>query len=287
MLWGAKELVFADGECDAVAEFGPLSFVAFRDDDAALVRIRPALSGPHRHRAGAHARPPGATARDGGGCAPHRAFGEAPARRWRRDRRRSTLGAPSTNGTGRALSSRRRPPEPEVATAMELRTLAEGLQFPEGPVALRRRLGDPGRDRRRRIDPGRRPTAAKTIVAEPGGGPNGAAVGPDGKGYVANNGGFEWAVDDQGRRRPLTQANDYSGGRLERVDLADRRGRGAVPRVRRTSSCTGRTTSSSTRTAASISPISANGGARDMDVGARLLRQARRLARSSRSPIRW
>ncbi|MGA8401910.1 MAG: SMP-30/gluconolactonase/LRE family protein, partial [Stellaceae bacterium] len=47
-----------------------------------------------------------------------------------------------------------------------------------------------------------------------------AAIGPDGKGYVVNNGGFEWAVDDQGRRRPLTQAKDYVTGRLERIDLA-------------------------------------------------------------------
>ena len=36
------------------------------------------------------------------------------------------------------------------------------------------------------------PDGAKTVVAHPGGGPNGAAVGPDGKCYVANNGGFEW-----------------------------------------------------------------------------------------------
>ncbi|HEX3537639.1 MAG TPA: SMP-30/gluconolactonase/LRE family protein [Stellaceae bacterium] len=101
---------------------------------------------------------------------------------------------------------------------MELRTLTEGLQFPEGPVAMAdgsvllveiaagtlTRVGADGR---------------KTVAARTGGGPNGAAVGPDGKAYVANNGGFEWHREE-GRIRPLVQARDYSGGRLERVDLA-------------------------------------------------------------------
>jgi gluconolactonase len=58
----------------------------------------------------------------------------------------------------------------------------------------------------------------KTVVARPGGGPNGAAIGPDGRCYVCNNGGFEWIVEG-GRRRPFLQAKDYSGGRIERIDL--------------------------------------------------------------------
>src|SRR6266516_3778221 len=100
---------------------------------------------------------------------------------------------------------------------MELRTLAEGLQFPEGPVAL----GD-GSVLLVEIAAGAltriAPNGAKSIVARTGGGPNGAAVGPDGKAYIANNGGFEWHRED-GHIRPLTQARDYAGGRLERVDL--------------------------------------------------------------------
>src|ERR1700735_5892474 len=100
---------------------------------------------------------------------------------------------------------------------MEIRTIADGLQFPEGPVAcadVSVILVEIAAGALTRVAP----DGTKTIVAKPGGGPNGAAIGPDGKGYVINNGGFEWAVDDQGRRRPLGQARDYSGGRGARAD---------------------------------------------------------------------
>jgi gluconolactonase len=62
------------------------------------------------------------------------------------------------------------------------------------------------------------PDGTKQTVAEPGGGPNGAAIGPDGKCYVCNNGGFNWH-DADGLLRPVSQADDYSGGRIERIDL--------------------------------------------------------------------
>ena len=50
------------------------------------------------------------------------------------------------------------------------------------------------------------------------GGPNGAAIGPGGKVYVCNNGGFNWLQDEKHGLRPIGQADDYSGGRIERVD---------------------------------------------------------------------
>jgi gluconolactonase len=101
---------------------------------------------------------------------------------------------------------------------VELRTLAAGLQFPEGPVALSDgavavveiAAGDLTRIA---------PDGAKSVIAHTGAGPNGAALGRDGKFYVANNGGFEWHREN-GHIRPLTQAKDYAGGRLERVDPA-------------------------------------------------------------------
>lgn len=62
------------------------------------------------------------------------------------------------------------------------------------------------------------PDGAITVVAETGGGPNGAAIGPDGACYICNNGGFEWR-ERHGMLHPVRQAEDYGGGRIERVDL--------------------------------------------------------------------
>jgi hypothetical protein len=59
-----------------------------------------------------------------------------------------------------------------------------------------------------------------TRVATVGGGPNGAAVGPDGKIYVCNNGGFVWSTNDDGMLIPGPQPADYIGGRIQRVDIA-------------------------------------------------------------------
>ena len=102
---------------------------------------------------------------------------------------------------------------------MDIRPLADGLQFPEGPVALADGsvlLVEIAAGRLTRVAP----DGTKSVVAQTGGGPNGAALGPDGKGYIANNGGFEWLRDGDGHIRPSTQAKDYAGGRIERVDLA-------------------------------------------------------------------
>jgi gluconolactonase len=100
----------------------------------------------------------------------------------------------------------------------EWTTVASGLRFPEGPVAMADGsviLVEIARGRITRV----RPDGTTAIVAEPGGGPNGLAIGPDGKLYCCNNGGFEY-VERNGYLTPHGQAHDYSGGRIERIDLA-------------------------------------------------------------------
>src|SRR5207237_553684 len=73
----------------------------------------------------------------------------------------------------------------------EMRQITSGLQFPEGPVALADGsvvVVEIKRGTLTRVAP----DGKQTIVATTGGGPNGAAIGPDGLVYVCNNGGFEW-----------------------------------------------------------------------------------------------
>ncbi|MYD42669.1 MAG: SMP-30/gluconolactonase/LRE family protein [Gammaproteobacteria bacterium] len=95
--------------------------------------------------------------------------------------------------------------------------ITDQLQFPEGPVALADGsvlVVEIARGTLSRVDP----TGAIDVVAETGGGPNGAAIGPEGKCFICNNGGFNW-IRRNGRIYPGDQADDYSGGRIERVDI--------------------------------------------------------------------
>ncbi|MFT7244413.1 MAG: gluconolactonase [Candidatus Azotimanducaceae bacterium] len=99
----------------------------------------------------------------------------------------------------------------------EVTEITAGLEFPEGPIAMP--------DGTVLLVEIKRGTLSRVlsdgtvkVVATPGGGPNGAAIGPDGRCYLCNNGGFEWhEIGD--KLYPGDQPEDYSGGRIEAVDL--------------------------------------------------------------------
>jgi gluconolactonase len=98
----------------------------------------------------------------------------------------------------------------------KLTQIAAGLRFPEGPVAMpdgsivlveieRRTLS--------RVTP----DGKVQVIATLGGGPNGAALGPNGKIYVTNNGGLKF-MERPGRLFPVAQADDYTTGSIQIVD---------------------------------------------------------------------
>ncbi len=99
----------------------------------------------------------------------------------------------------------------------DMRVMATGLRFPEGPVAMPDGsvlLVEIERGTVSRVGP----DGTVSVVAQPGGGPNGLALGPDGALYVCNNGGFLWH-EEPGMLRPIGTPGDYAGGRIERVNL--------------------------------------------------------------------
>ena len=102
---------------------------------------------------------------------------------------------------------------------IEVETVTDGLLFPEGPIAMADGsviLVEMARQTLTRV----RPDGVRETVAELGGGPNGAAMGPDGAIYVANNGGaltFPEGWQEVGR---AGQPESYETGYIQRVDLA-------------------------------------------------------------------
>ena len=97
-----------------------------------------------------------------------------------------------------------------------IKVIAQGLLFPEGPVAMHDGsvlvVEIRGRTVRRVA-----PDGTLSLVADCGGGPNGAAIGPDGALYICNNGGSSYKP---GQVLSAGPAADYTGGSIQRVDLA-------------------------------------------------------------------
>jgi gluconolactonase len=96
----------------------------------------------------------------------------------------------------------------------DVRILASGLGFPEGPVAMpdgsvilteirNRRCSRVGAD------------GKVTLFSDNGGGPNGLAVGPDGALYCCNNGGSRYVEGSSMGQGPHP---DYKHGSIQRLD---------------------------------------------------------------------
>jgi len=102
----------------------------------------------------------------------------------------------------------------------EFTEITTGLRFPEGPVAMLDGsivLVEMFGPRVTRV----RPDGSKETIAEIPGGPNGAAIGPDGALYLCNNGGAFTPVEfgELLLPGPFDPAA-YIGGRIQRLDLA-------------------------------------------------------------------
>lgn len=106
-----------------------------------------------------------------------------------------------------------------VAYTPEITEITDGLEFPEGPIAMDdgsvvlvemfgQRLTRVGAD------------GSTQTIAEIPGGPNGAAIGPDGAVYLCNNGGAFTPREAMGLTLPGPYDPEvHIGGRIQRVDL--------------------------------------------------------------------
>ena len=98
------------------------------------------------------------------------------------------------------------------------RTVATGLRFPEGPTPLA--------DGSVLVVEIARGTLSRVyadgtvgVVADCGGGPNGSAIGPDGKVWITNNGGCFEYLEVGEMMVPGGVPPEWTGGSIQRVDL--------------------------------------------------------------------
>lgn len=111
------------------------------------------------------------------------------------------------------------PFDPAPFEQLTFETVAEGLLFPEGPVAMADGsvlVVEIARGTLSRV----RADGSVEVVAECGGGPNGAAIGPDGAVWITNNGDCFSYIDLGGLLVPGPVPDTYTSGSIQRVDLA-------------------------------------------------------------------
>jgi gluconolactonase len=97
----------------------------------------------------------------------------------------------------------------------DVKILASGLGFPEGPVWMADGsviFGEISGKKVTRVAP----DGNKTEIGKAGGGPNGVATGPDGALYVCNNGGAVYETTPS--FLSTGPAPDYKGGSIQRID---------------------------------------------------------------------
>ena len=102
---------------------------------------------------------------------------------------------------------------------MDFKEITSDLKFPEGPVAM-----DDGsvivvemfaqRITRVKAD------GSKHVLATPGGGPNGLAIGPGGALFCCNNGGAFEHRNVNGLMIPGHTPPEHKGGRIERINIS-------------------------------------------------------------------
>src|SRR5215472_15164464 len=110
-----------------------------------------------------------------------------------------------------------------IFDASTLEVVCRGLGFSEGPIAMPDGtvlLVDIKNQCLTRVRPG----GSIEVVATIPGGPNGAAIGPDGRVYICNTGGFTWVEIPLPNKQVISlgeyQAKDYTGGSVQTLDLA-------------------------------------------------------------------
>ena len=140
------------------------------------------------------------------------------------DRRTLIAALPAAALAAPALAQQPRPAPPALPPLVDKPALpwtivAEGLKFPEGPIAMKDGsliFVEIERQTVSRLTP-----AGKVeVVAEVPGGPNGLAIGPDGALYIANNAGrFSFTVRG-GFNAPGAPRPGFTGdGKIQRLDL--------------------------------------------------------------------